>query len=367
MASFETKTTFAFFGCWNETEYSPDKPKQTKYPSVLKAIENKNVDFLVVAGDNYYSKKEEKTKEEGKTKEKKTKKVITEDLTDGFKALIKINKPTYLLLGNHDIESTNNCEILKTEKNKGTEGNLFLFDYTKYPENGYRIIEKHTLLIMLDTNIFDTSIDPTCYSVLEKGSLDLQELREKQKKRITSYIEKEKANIQNIKNICFFGHHPIMCFKQKSGKVKPEAIPEINDFLFDIVSEINNKTEQNVQNIYYFSAHLHQYQSGEVTLTRENQGKQEKITIHQYISGTGGAHLDPEIKITESDTGILPKSYKMEKSIESHGFSLIDINSDGKLKVDFIEIKTGGKKTKRTKKTRRTRRKTRKTKKSKRI
>jgi hypothetical protein len=246
---------------------------------------------------------------------------------------------------------------LKTEIDKGTEGNLFLFDS---PENGYRIIEKHTLLIMLDTNIFDTSIDPTCYSVLGEESPDLQELREKQKDRITSYIENEKANIQNIKNICFFGHHPIMCFKQKKGNVKlEEDIPEINDFLFDIVSEINKKTEQNVQNIYYFSAHLHQYQSGKVTLTRENQD----ITIHQYISGTGGAHLDPEIK--ESDTKGITESYKMIKSKESHGFSLIQIDPNGELTVKFlppIEIKTGSKKTKRTKKTSRTRRKTKKSK-----
>jgi hypothetical protein len=150
-----------------------------------------------------------------------------------------------------------------------------------------------------------------------------------------------------------------MCFKKKKNSdiANIEAIQEINDFLFDIVSKINNKTEQN---IYYFSAHLHQYQSGTVTLTRENQEKQEKITIHQYISGTGGAHLDPEIK--ESDNKEKTESYKMEKSIESHGFSLIDINSDGKLNVDFIEIKTGGKKTRKTKKTRRIRRKTKKSK-----
>jgi hypothetical protein len=263
-------------------------------------------------------------------------------------------------LGNHDIERTDNCKILETEIDKETRGNLLLFDT---PENGYRIIGNHTLLIMLDTNVFDTSIDPTCYSVLEKKSLDLQELREKQKDRITSYIENEKANIQNIKNICFFGHHPIMCFKKKKNSdiANIEAIQEINDFLFDIVSEINKKTEQTEQNIpkiYYFSAHLHQYQSGTVTLTRENQD----ITIHQYISGTGGAHLDPEIK--ESDTKEKTESYKMEKSIESHGFSLIDINSDGELKVQFVPIgtKTGGKKTRKTKKTRRIRRKTKKSK-----
>ena len=63
----------------------------------LKDIDKPKIDFLTIAGDNYYPKKE-------KVKGKKKKIIIPELLNQGFEYLPS-EIPIYMILGNHDLET----------------------------------------------------------------------------------------------------------------------------------------------------------------------------------------------------------------------------------------------------------------------
>ena len=342
----EMKTKkFAFFGCWNEVHYPSENPQENDAPcfqiqenepkhkcdeftSVLQEINEQNVDFLVVAGDNYYP-----IKKKDKTTGKKDKKFELQDFNKGFDALESIKKPTHLLLGNHDMENIDNCEIIKQEKQRT---NLLFFDYEN--KNAmFRMIEDHTLLIMLDTNVFDPTEDFSCYSVFNEKNNVRESLIEKQKTNILAYLST--INTNKIRNVCFFGHHPLLSWKIKKEKVKLEDdMMELHAFLLDILTKKNLQKKT----IYYFCAHLHQYQKGTVIISQ----KEHKITVHQYISGTGGAHLDPEIpreyikKESKSVEYIdnIKSSYKMQESIKKNGFLTINTIKSYLLLVEFHTV-----------------------------
>jgi len=340
-------TKFAFFGCWNEVHYPSEDPKENDAPcfqiqenepkhkcdeftSVIDEIHKQDVDFLVVAGDNYYP-----IKKKDKTTGKKTKTFIPEDFKKGFDALESIKKPTHLLLGNHDMENIENCEIIKQEK---LRTNLLFFDYQN-KNTMFRMIADHTLLVMLDTNVFDPTEDFSCYSIFNEGTDEnntRESLIEKQKTNILAYLST--INTNKIQNVCFFGHHPLLSWKIKKEKVKIEDdMMELHAFLLYILT----KTKLQKKTIYYFCAHLHQYQKGTVTISQNHND----ITIHQYISGTGGAHLDPGIpseyikKETEPVAyQNIKSSYQMLESIEKNGFLTINIIESNLLLVKFHQV-----------------------------
>ena len=365
-------TKFAFFGCWNETQYRSEDPKENDAPcfklqenetktkcdefsTVLQEIKQQSdINFIVVAGDNYYpQKKTEKDKDGKKTK---TKTFSQDDFNKGFEALKSIDKPTYLLLGNHDLdnimpkikdkskikskkggnseeeEKKKNCSIMEAEVNFVKDSKIKLFDY----KTELIVEEKHdmnTLYIMIDTNNCVVSEDWDCYpSLLHENEkrLDRTQLIEKQKVMVQRiiYNHKEKNKNKPITKVCFFGHHPLLCLKQKNQDIILEDNMEWNRFLFNVI--IDNEL-QKIPNIYYFCADLHQYQEGVVTI----QNNTHIINIHQFISGTGGAFMDPEIQpneitekhLREISIGDIHSSYRMIHSIEKNGFLIIDDTS----------------------------------------
>ena len=369
---------FAFFGCWNETHYPSEendapcfqvqekeesKTKCDEFSSVIDEIKQQDMDFLVVAGDNYYPQKIK-----DKTTGKKNKTFFQTDFDKGFDALASIHKPTHLLLGNHDIENIENCKIIQEEQKRS---NLLFFDYQN--ENTmFRKIGDHTLLILLDTNVFDPIEDFSCYSSVwnkehnpsreslidKEHNPSRESLIQTQKTNITNYLST--INKTAIKNICFFGHHPLLSWKIKKEKVKlDDEMAELHSFLLKILLEkqLQDKT------IYYFCAHLHQYQKGTIRLTQKQ--KQTEIIIHQYISGTGGGHLDPEIppKYIDKPSEEVPykdnivSSYEMLESIEKNGFLDIKIVESDLLLVKFhpVNISSSSPSTKKQSKTEKTR------------
>ena len=69
-------------------------------------------DFMIVAGDNYYP---DISKVKDKSGNKiKIKKIVKKNLCSGLDCLPK-NIPTYLLLGNHDLEDKIKLEIEENE------------------------------------------------------------------------------------------------------------------------------------------------------------------------------------------------------------------------------------------------------------
>ena len=90
---------FVHFGCWNNLN------KKSCLESVMTTLNeylhNNVVEFLIVAGDNYYPHKDEQRIDGVKVK---TKIIYTELLLRGFHLLPNI--PIYMILGNHDLETT---------------------------------------------------------------------------------------------------------------------------------------------------------------------------------------------------------------------------------------------------------------------
>ena len=93
-------SNFIHFGCWNNLNKGCLKKVMnllserltTKYGAP-------KIDFLTIAGDNYYPEKVKKVKGE-----KKKKIINTTLLAEGFSYLPK-EIPIYMVLGNHDLET----------------------------------------------------------------------------------------------------------------------------------------------------------------------------------------------------------------------------------------------------------------------
>jgi hypothetical protein len=235
------------------------------------------------------------------------------------------------------------CRVIDAEiefaKNKDSK--IKIFDY-KLELIVEEMQKTNTLCIMVDTN-FEEPLD--CYSSLLNESdkhMDKDQIIDKQKTMIKKIINNYKNKNQNpIQNVCFFGHHPLLCLKEKKGKVILEDDNmEWNHFLFHVIVDEENGL-QDIPHKYYFCADLHHYQTGVVTITKGDK----TIIINQYIAGTGGAHMDPKItkdKITEEHSRKIQKkditsSYVMNQSIEKNGFLIIDYTTP-KLSVVFHPV-----------------------------
>lgn len=182
-----TPHKFIQFGCWNNL--NEGKGCLRNVMNRLKQhIETDKPEFLVISGDNYYPdkppKKEDKGAEEkgaeekGDKKEKADKKKIIylKNLIEGFGLLPDIQ--TYMILGNHDLETNvkgekpklflNNgetqtpetdCKILETQFESIQGKNI---DYCLYKS---KELNHNTILFMIDTSIYEEKPDDylPCY------------------------------------------------------------------------------------------------------------------------------------------------------------------------------------------------------------
>ena len=140
-------TRFLHFGCWNEFGCKTDTDLKKTMDKLKIHIRDNDIDFVVVAGDNYYLTKNDKVKP-------KIKKFETDLFLSGIKCLLdalkkesekKIEK--YILLGNHEYEDIKNIdeeieksideELGKPDKIEFfNEDNLFFERRTWHTENG---------------------------------------------------------------------------------------------------------------------------------------------------------------------------------------------------------------------------------------
>jgi hypothetical protein len=321
-------TKFITFGCWNENCCNPDTPVVKVLDAVSKETK---IDFFIVNGDNYYLKKKDGNKIIDKSQ-----------LNESFSMLKdKLSSHIYLLLGNHDVEQIDNkCEITHFEKNFAQNNNISFPgpDLVMFKE-----VNQDTLIIMIDTNIY-TDEDITCYSIIVPKLQQLQELQERQKLAISQYLSDDKQ----FKNIIVCGHNPLIGFKnqkiqEKGGKIKIKGgldicNVELYSLLFDIIKPHGIK-------FYYLCADIHNYQKGQVTITKNG----EKMNIEQYIVGIGGAHLDDDynekfnrdyatgqeiLKPYIKNSGIIDikDGISLEYTISSHfsdyGYLIVEVNNE---------------------------------------
>jgi hypothetical protein len=358
MKSISRSKSFIHFGCWNNGYCDINETNDLSI--VMKSLQNyvdeNEINFITVAGDNYYPMKDKKEKSIDKTKDKTkgkkdTKKTINlKNLKSGFECLPH-DIPIKMILGNHDLETNvdvneiyfpdntmediENCAILNEELNlsKKKKIDLLLQTTEKLSDN--------TLIIMIDTSMYedDSHKYVSCYKkyftkkmlyhknipVNEQEDRDyMNSLREWQKNEV---LEQLKQTFYT--NIIIIGHHPITGWKKKNNIDK---MIEPTNGLIDIFRSMYNESQNS--NYYYLCADLHLFQYGTIVIDDE-------IKIEQFIVGTGGAKLDD--KIDENKLHITSKtyddrvSYIMKENKQTNGFlHFIEKNKD--IYIHFIDV-----------------------------
>jgi hypothetical protein len=314
---------FIHFGCWNNGKCSSELNNGlSKMTSLLRKYVSENeIDFITVAGDNYYPSKET-------VDEKKVKKFKIDNFTSGFECLPKDIKK-YVLFGNHDIEDI----VIDEEKKEYKCKALLLQQSLANDDKSYEIfddiitkIHKNTLIIMFDTSIYtfldNISISETCYKHLFiSQKIDkIKDLLEYQESKI------KKAIIENnCKNIIFIGHHPIIAKVLKKDKNIFKAEDKIISFFKNLNDLIKEK------NIIYLCADTHFYQKSIITIA--------DLKINQYIVGTGGAEQDTmPIEPMIENYGDL--TYNILEQDKSYGFITVNIDED--ISIDYHSISVDG-------------------------
>ena len=370
--NIEEETNFINFGCWNKIDNNPG------LFNVVKSIKKeKNIDFFIINGDNYYqkkhkSKKEKSDKDKSKkekpdkdkstkdkstkdksTKEKSTKEIVKEDLENGFNLLNLVTKELdkdkklylkklYLLLGNHDIELINeNCDTTILQKDFVTNNKNYHFpnNLTMFKEIG------KTLIIMIDTNIYDNE-DPTCYKnifddeqliqIVENKDIPIEEKNHVLKKYQYSLIHEFFNTGKKYKNIIVCGHHPIYGIKIKNNSIKEQLL---HSDIYNIFFEIKEHAEI----FYYLCSDIHNYQEGIVTIKNKTMEINNTMEINQYIVGTGGADLDiinnSVLGEYDYETDNFELKYKMNEYECKYGYIVVNIKDDNiNVKSKMINI-----------------------------
>jgi hypothetical protein len=200
----------------------------------------------------------------------------------GFECLKSINLEKKIIMGNHDIIDSfdKGCSVLKSQLKLPWYDVKFPFSFDFYyihDNSSYETI----LMIYLDTTLYDTynNDENTCYlTVINKN---ISTLKEEQnnfiKNTIKIAIDKP---IYNIKKIMFFGHEPLLTYKEKKKIQKPL----INEELLNLLFEEKNKYLD--LNFSWICADYHVYQNTEIV------DLQSGNKINQWIFGTGGGSLD---------------------------------------------------------------------------
>ena len=363
---------FIHFGCWNSGKCDIANPLSNGLSATMKKLNdyvdvNKDIEFISIAGDNYYpngkkdgaekkekdgaekkekdgaEKKEkdgtEKKKKEGAEKKKKEKILVKDNLISGLECLPK-NIKKYITLGNHEIEdevlippdttTVHRCKSLLIQQDYAAEGVNHNFDLFK-TVTGFTIDNNSTLIIMIDTTLYELKtndeIVETCYKYLflvpgNENFKTIQDLINYQEREILNIISKHKK----VKNLIIIGHRPLI--SAKKNKIT-EPIKLLNFITEKIM----------INNIYYLCADTHFYEKNIIN---------DKIT--QYIVGTGGAEQDPlpdfeAIRLANHsfkwDSGDKTYYYnnikvKIEDNKKTYGFIVVNID-DGNISAEFIE------------------------------
>jgi len=330
---------FIHFGCWNQGGCSEDgtNPLSLVMQKLKTQIRKHSIQFLTVAGDNYYPIKTGKG-------DAKTKTILPGDLVSGFACLPK-NIPIYLLLGNHDLDNSkslqiksetgeeskaDNCFILKKEGELIDELNLIR------PKNEDRKLVMHklvgsTLIIMIDTTMYDLEDrpdkpDPTflCYDKAIGTSDEIPSttasLMNLQKEEVESIIAPISEN--SIQNIIVIGHHPLFVIKTKKENPQEFILDKAYSLFYDTL--FSKYKENPVIKYHYLCADFHSYQSGIITLSSPDE-PDSIMNIHQEIVGTGGTELDDDVdlskrKTKDIDINHMRISYDVKRNSKSYGF-----------------------------------------------
>ena len=256
-----TKIQFFFFGCWNDGSCK----NNVFLNNIIKSIKSCSdlYDFGVILGDNIYPEVIDK------------KKHYIETLKSGIECINSINKPLYIVLGNHDVTQ---CDIIteqaRNNKNWNFEKNFYALTFERSNVS--------VKLIVIDTNLL---ADDKIYRSIFMD--EQQELPCKLPPTINTnyddmirFLKRELKTANKYNWVIVAGHEPIASFKEKKNSTKPIANPKIN-LMVELLGSIPN--------LIYICADTHNFQYNTISNGSSN--------ITQIVSGTGGATPDQILPI----------------------------------------------------------------------
>lgn len=406
---------FITYGCWNKgackvgstsNGVSAVITEMDRWVSQLAV----KPEFIAIAGDNYYPKIDEATETTPK------KKYFNEsELKSGFACLRNFQRnhkvPIDIISGNHDTENTLDFEITTSASSRRRSAGVIngeskkkclitsaevkmaqseLMTFTMFSCRLFGI-GKHTLVLMLDSNIYIENMTKlkdcylpllrnTAWHLLRAGAYPAElnvsafastirdavkeiELMLLSSHNIALFVETLRS-IQNawvnhiletatklgtIKNVVIVAHHPLAYHKIKKGKVNfetgtdagggAEYLKLCRHIYGTFVLGSGQRSDLVVQ-CFYSCADLHTYQAGTVILA--NADGATPIRVNQQIAGTGGTTLETEYASSKQPTSSIVVSdvkitYDIAVAIHSHGFLHWTESPDSTLTVNFIQ------------------------------
>ena len=300
---------FIHFGCWNNIEGNVINVINF----LKKYIQKNKIDFINIAGDNYYP---QKIKKDG-VKEKIFK---YDNFKVGFELLSQIDIEKNMIFGNHDILDFKDCiSLIKQKEIKNF--NI----YNKFMSKSF----DNTIIFYLDSTVYelfeegDKEIVNTCYKFIYPKFRTIKNIIDFQ----LEYV-KYKLQERDYTNIIFTFHHPIFTgYISKKGVLKSAYLEKLKDFYVNLYELIKEKK------IYHLCADTHFYQHGTIEINIDDQ----KLIVNQYIVGTGGTILDNiyDEEITFGDVKLIPN-----ESIQNYGFLHVKQVRDH-LEFNFINYVDG--------------------------
>tara|TARA_B110001469_G_scaffold42808_1_gene42272 strand:- start:1454 stop:3646 length:2193 start_codon:yes stop_codon:yes gene_type:complete len=333
-------TDFIHFGCWNQglcDMVEKGNPLSNVMFTLNEYINHINIDFITVAGDNYYPNKIKNSNGN------KIKRIYDTNLKSGFDCLPN-GKEIYMLLGNHDLETNlekdpnifiedsdileENCYILSKELEYSDSHKPPI----KFVFNQSKLIDK-TLILMIDTSLYSKNPEEylQCYNnLLSKNLKSIEDIINIQSMFVLNSI---KNNMGRFRNLVLIGHHPITGNKVKNGLKLIKPFKGFIDLFVDIYNMLGDTIHYN-----YLCADLHLHQEGYVKIN--------DMVINQYIVGTGGTKLDDNSKVFQDRTittvGGHTIVYDMVMSDKVYGF-LHCSAQDGDFHCAFVNtLQKGG-------------------------
>lgn len=309
---------FVHFGCWNNVIKKKGGLDSVMY-KLGEYVKAQSPKFIVVAGDNYYPKKEK----DPANKKNKWSVINKDDINKGFDKLVEAAGGTEInmILGNHDlvtntqkspdkyfmdyegrpeydraIHENGECTILTQELAKSGEAGINLVTRTSKQFND-------TLILCIDTSLYEIGCDKeylNCYKKIypdpDERIRICEDLIREQNDFIQEKIVEATAaiNPHPINHVIIIGHHPIMTLRQKENDDKVEVITSKTDvpYFVDTLNGIYGQLPK--AKYHYLCADTHFYQSSTIIINGTG------MNIDQYIVGTGGTELDPSNMFTES-------------------------------------------------------------------
>jgi hypothetical protein len=318
-----------FVGCWGvyckkgksiERKYKKDKKKKSikkkeetvEYGGGIASdlmseySKNKNIDCVILGGDNVYSTlinsipENEKELDEYKIKSHDILGQLKEGYINCYRKKIKTNK--FLVgVGNHDIIS---CDILNEQMNfykVDSKWNLFGLSYIY----SYILADNTKInLIFIDTNMYDES-SQYCQGTYSSYHKD------KQEEWLGKVLKENKENWNIV-----IGHIPFICNLRKCSE-DDDINANIEDLTNNELLILLSKYHEYID--LYMCADEHNQQYIEY---RDDEG----VSINQVISGTGGSPLDTELHCALEYEGGLIHGTQFFRS--GFGFVGMDIDSD---------------------------------------